>query len=262
MLVFPQLTTGAAALYPVMRKYTARTVVNALGDGSTVVFADPDAEMREWELRASGLTLEEWTAIETLFQAVSGRLTTFTFLDPAGNLLLQSEAFSATPWSNSPLIQLTPGIGDPLGTTRATQAVNAGSAAGVVAQTLATPGTFRYALSVWAKSAGASNVTLSATTAGGSATARFELTSQWRRVSLEVGLGLSTNSVVFGAELDAGASVDLFGMQVEAQRGASDYKKTGASGGLYAQARFAEDELTVTARGVDVFDAVVRIVAS
>ena len=67
---------------------------------------------------------------------------------------------------------------------------------------------------------------------------------------------------MFGAELDAGASVDLFGMQVEAQRGVSDYKKTGASGGVYADARFAEDELTVTARGTDVFDAVIRIVAS
>ena len=74
MLVFPQLATGAAALYPVTRTYSARTVVNALGDGSTVVFADPDAAMREWELRAAGLTLEEWTAIETLFQAASGRL--------------------------------------------------------------------------------------------------------------------------------------------------------------------------------------------
>ena len=262
MLVFPQLTTGAAAVYPVVRKYAARAVVNALGDGSTVVFADPNAEIREWELQAAGLTLEELTAIETLFQAVSGRFTPFTFLDPAGNLLMQSEAFGEPQWTNGPLIQLTPGIGDPLGTTRATQVVNAGSAAGAVAQTLAVPGNFRYALSVWAKTTGASNVTLTAATAGASAMETFELTSQWRRASLEIGLGLNTNSVVFGAQLDAGASVDLFGMQVEAQRGASDYKKTGASGGLYAQARFAEDELTVTARGVDVFDSVITIVAS
>ncbi len=262
MLVFPQLATGAAALYPVTRTYTARTVVNALGDGSTVVFTDPDAGMREWELRAAGLTLEEWTAIEALFQAASGRLTAFTFLDPAGNLLLRSEEFGSPEWDNGPLIQLTPGVGDPFGTTRATQVVNAGSAAGAVAQTLAVPGNFLYALSVWAKTTGASTVTLSATTAGGSATKNFGLTSEWKRISMEADLGLNTDSVVFGAELDAGASVDLFGMQVEAQRGVSDYKKTSGSGGVYAEARFSEDELTVTARGTDLFEAVIRIVAS
>ena len=262
MLVFPQLATGASALYPVTRINATRTVVNTLGDGSTVVFGDPDAGMREWELKATSLTLSEWTAIDTLFQAVMGRFATFTFLDPFGNLLLRSEEFGDPAWSNSPLIQLTPGVNDPLGTTRATQVVNAGSAAGAVAQTLAVPGNIRYTLSVWAKTTGVSNVTLSATTAGGSATRSIALTGQWMRASLDVELGLTTDSVVFGVVLDVGAIVDLFGMQVEAQPGASDYKKTSGSAGLYAEARFAEDELTVTAKGTDMFDAVIRIMAS
>ena len=90
----------------------------------------------------------------------------------------------------------------------------------------------------------------------------FALTSQWRRISLEVGLGLNTDSVVFGAALQAGASVDLFGMQVEAQRGVSDYKKTDGSGGVYAQARFSADELAVTSTGTDAFDAAIGIVAN
>jgi len=262
MLVFPQLATGASALYPVMRKSVTRTVMNVLGDGSTVAFGDPDGGMRGWELRASGLTLNEWTAIDTLFQAVTGRFSKFTFLDPFENLLLRSEEFGDPVWDKGPLIQLTPGISDPLGTTRATQVVNAGSAPSGVAQTLAVPGNFRYTLSVWAKTTGVSSVTLSATTMGGSAAQSIGLTSQWQRVSLDIALGLNTDSVVFGVVLDAGAIVDLFGMQVEAQPGASDYKKTSGNGGVYAQARFAEDELTVTAKGTDLFDAVVRIVAS
>src|SRR6185369_5467395 len=109
---------------------------------------------------------------------------------------------------NDPLIQLTPGGSDPLGTTRATRVVNAGPVTGAVAQTLAVPGNFRYALSVWAKTTGGSRVTLSATTAGGSATKTIELMSLWRRASLEVELGLNTDSVVFGTQLDPGASVD------------------------------------------------------
>ncbi len=262
MLVFPQFATGASALYPVTRMSLTRTVSNVLGDGSTVVFADPDAGTKEWELRAAEMTLNEWTAIDTLFQAVTGRFGTFTFLDPMGNLLLRSEEFGDPAWNNSPLIELTPGVSDPLGTTRATQAVNAASVAGAIAQTLAVPGNFRYALSVWAKTTGVSSVTLSATTSGGTATRNCALTGQWVRYSLDVDLGLTTESIVFGVELDVGAIVDLFGMQVEAQPGTSNYKKTGSSGGVYEQARFAEDALTATAKGTDRIDSVIRIVTS
>jgi hypothetical protein len=262
MLVFPQLATGAAALYPVTRMSLTRTVSNVLGDGSTVVFADPDAETKEWELRADEMTLTEWTAIDTLFQAVAGRFGTFTLLDPMGNLLLRSEEFGDPAWTNSPLIQLTPGVSDPLGTTRATQAVNAASVTGGIVQSLTVPGNFRYTLSVWAKTTGVSNVTLSAATSGGTATRNFALTSQWRRYSLDVDFGLNTESILFGVELDVGAIVDLFAMQVEAQPGASNYKRTWSSSGVYERARFAEDDLTGTAKGTDRIDSVIRIVAS
>ena len=262
MLVFPQLASGSAAMYPVLRKNLTRTVVNLLSDGSAVIFADPDGASREWELRPAGLTLQESTAIETLFQAASGGLTTFTFLDPAGNLLRRSEEFGAAEWDNGPLIQLTPAITDPLGTTRGTRAINSGSAAGAVAQTLPIPGNFRYALSVWAKTTGGSGVALFATTTGGSATRSFALSTQWKRVSLRIELGQNTESVTCGAELEPGASVDLFGMQLEAAPGVSDYKKTNAESGVYAKARFTDDELAVTARGTDSFDMVVRISAN
>ena len=262
MLVFPQLASGSAAMYPVLRKNVTRTVVNVLSDGSAVVFADPDAASREWELRPIGLTLEEATAIETLFEAASGGLATFTFLDPAGNLLRRSEEFDAAEWDNGPLISLTSGVADPLGTARATQAINTGSVTRSVAQAVAIPGSFRYVLSVWAKTTGGSSVSLFATTAGGSATKSFTLSAQWKRISLRIELGQNTESVTFGAELDPGASVDLFGMQLEAAPGVSDYKKTGAGAGVYAKARFAGDELAVTAQGTDMFDMVVRITAS
>ena len=262
MLVFPQLSSGSAAMYPVLRKNVTRTVVNVMSDGSTVVFTDPDAASREWELRPTGLTIEERAAIEALFDAASGGLRTFTFLDPAGNLLLRSEEFSTAEWDNGPLLSLTANVADPLGTARATRVINTGSAAGSVAQTVAIPGSFRYVLSVWAKTTGGSNVSLVAATTGGSTTKTFALSTQWKRVSLRIELGQATESVTCGAELEPGASVDLFGMQLEAVPGVSDYKKTGARAGVYAKARFAGDELTVTAQGTDVFDTVVRIVAN
>ena len=260
MLVFPQLTTGASALYPLTKSSIQRTVINTMGDGSTVVYADPYGVAVAWELQASGLTAAEWNAIETLFQATSGMWQTFTFLDPTANLLLFSEDFGATAWTNGPLIQLTTGAGDPLGTTRGTTAVNAGQAPGAVEQTLSIPGNFQYCLSIWARSPSGSKVTLTQSTDGGSLTSTLSLTPQWARVAHSGNLQQNTTTVTFGAQLDPGGSVDLFGMQVEAQLAPSDYKPTGASAGVYAKARFAADKITVTAQGTDVYDAVIKIV--
>jgi hypothetical protein len=244
-------------LYPLTRETRLRTVVNALADGHTVVFSDPDAASIAWELSAKGLTSAEWSAVEAFYKSVSGQWQTFTFLDPAGNLLAESEDFGASAWTNGTLLTLTPGVSDPFGTTRATHVVNGGQAAQAVEQTLAVPGNFKYALSVWARTGAGSSVTLTA--AGVSKT--FALTGQWRRISLAVDAGLSASSVTFAAQLSAGDAVDLFGMQVDAQAGASDYKKTGTTGGVYSKSRFASDAFTVTAQSTDVYDATIRIVS-
>src|ERR1700689_4145079 len=100
MLVFPQLTTGAAAMYPVTRQSVLRTVVNTLSDGSTVIYSDPDAAQTMWEIQAKGLTAVEWSSIEALFDAVAGQWLDFTLLDPAGNLFADSELLSSGAWTN------------------------------------------------------------------------------------------------------------------------------------------------------------------
>jgi|ERR1700722_521485 hypothetical protein len=260
MLVFPQVSTGASALYPLTKTSRQRSVVNTLGDGTTDVYADADAASLGWELHATGLTAAEWGAIEALFVATSGMWQPFTLLDPVGNLIAESESFGASAWSNGALIDLTTGAGDPLGTTRATAATNAGLAAEAIAQTLTVPGDFQYCLSVWARTDSGTNVTLSISTAGGSATKAFTLGAQWVRVSLSADLAQTTESVTFAAQIAAGGTIDIFGMQVEAQWGCSDYKQTGTTGGVFAGARFGTDKLTVTAQGTDVYDAVIQIV--
>jgi hypothetical protein len=260
MLVFPQLSTGASGPYPLRKTSRQRSVVNTLGDGSLNVYADPDARSLAWELQAKGLTTAEWGAIEALFLATSGMWQSFTFLDPAGNLLAESESFGASAWTNGALMSLTPGAIDPFGTTRATLVTNAGSATEAIAQILPVPGSFHYCLSIWAQAASVSTATLSISTSGGSATKSITLGTQWTRVSLSANLGQSTNSVTFGVQVSAGGAINIFGMQVEAQLGASDYKQTGTIGGVYPNARFGADTITVTAQGTDVNDAVIRIV--
>jgi hypothetical protein len=262
MLVFPQLGSGASALYPVTKNSIQRTAVNTLSDGSTIVFADPDAAVTAWELHASGLTAAEWNAIEALFQATSGSWQRFTFLDPAGNLLLQSENFGATAWTNGPLLALTTGVADPLGTTRATHLVNAGGTAEALTQPLNVPGDYMFCLSVWARTDAGSRIYLMQSTTGASIGQTFPLTTQWQRISFAGNCEQATTQVTFAAQLDAGASVDLFGMQVEAQLAASDYRQTVSRSGVFAKARFTNDQFTVTAQGTDVYDVVIEIIAT
>jgi len=241
-MTFPQLM-----LYPVRKRVLERTVLNTLGDGRVDLIGDADAAALEWEIRAKGMTAAEWNSVQAVFTAAGGRWQTFTFLDPVGNLLAQSETFGVSPWTNGASIALTAGVTDPFGTSRATHVVNGGVGAESIAQTLAVPATYQYCLSVWARG---SAVTLQI----GPASKKFGLGTDWERISF------TGSGTTFGAALDAGTAADLFGMQVEAQIAPSDYKKTGTRGGVYTKARFADDALTVTAQGTDIYDAVIRIV--
>lgn len=258
MLVFPQLVSGASALYPVLKSRRKRTVVNVMSDGSRDAYADNDAAIIEWELHARGLTGAEWNAIDSLLQQVAGRWQTFTFLDPTGNLLVQSETLSSAAWTKGASVALTAGVADPLGTTRATTIQNSGATEDGISQTLAVPGSFQYCLSAWVRSAAGAPLTLNC----GANSHSASTSATWRRISLSgaAGTGAAT-SVACGLQIPAGGTVDVFGLQCEAQLAPSDYKSTGTTGGVFANARFGSDHIAVTARGTDVYDAIIRIVS-
>jgi hypothetical protein len=259
MLVFPQLSTGAAALYPVIKRVHSRSAENILDGGNRDIAADPDAAATAWELRACGLTRAEWDAIESVFQQASGRWGSFTFLDPTGNLLARSETLTDSIWVRGPLLQLTTGIVDPFGTMRATNVLNGGQTDAAITQTLSVPGDFQYCLSAWARSGAGSHVGL----AVAGASIKFALGAQWRRIFVTANpQGAAAETVAFAIHLDAGASVEVFGIQVEAQPGPSEYKATGARGGVYPRARFHTDRLTVVAQGTDIYDAVIPIMST
>ena len=192
MLAFPQFVTGASALYPVVKRRQKRTVVNVLDNGARDVYADDDAALVQWELHAKGMTATEWNSVESLFAQVSGMWQTFTFLDPTGNLLADSETLTAAAWTPGALVSVTAGVADPLGTSRATTLVNASSVAAGIQQTLAVPGNFIYCLSAWVRSTVGTSVTLSA---GGSART-VAASSIWTRAMLTSSAGSSSISSV------------------------------------------------------------------
>src|SRR5579872_7404036 len=166
MLYYPQLSTGSACQFPFARRTYARTVSNDLLGGASIRTSDPGAELFRWQLQYSGLTDTEWSSIEQLFLAVEGQLNTFTFLDPADNLILWSEDWTQPQWVFDPLLQLSTGIQDPLAGNGAAQLTNTGQASLSVVQLLNAPSWFQYCYSIYLRSDVPASVDVLATTAG------------------------------------------------------------------------------------------------
>ena len=109
MLYYPQLTSGSVSQFPVGRRSGTRIVSNELPSGDSIRMTDAGAATIRWQLQYGGLTDDEWSAMEQLFEASEGRLNTFTFLDPTDNLLLWSEDWTKPAWSSDPLMQAVVG---------------------------------------------------------------------------------------------------------------------------------------------------------
>jgi hypothetical protein len=207
--------------------------------------ADPAAAIVEWHLSFAELSDQELAALEALFQAVEGSLTPFTFLDPVDNLLAWSEQQNQAVWQADPLLTLTAGVADPMGGTAAYQASNPTAATLMLQQSIAAPASLDYCLSLYARSDQNARLWL----VRGSATDAQPVGAQWTRLISAGQLQDAADSISFGIALDPGTTVEVFGIQAEAQTAASLYKQTAETGGVYPNARFRDDVLMITTAG-------------
>jgi hypothetical protein len=112
-----------------------------------------------------------------------------------------------------------------------------------------------YCLSAFARS----TQPIAATLLHGTNRADRTLGTNWSRLVFTASGDSAAESIAFGVELPAGASADVFGLQVEPQAGASIYKAT-TTGGVYEGARFRDDALSITTTGVNCHSATVNII--
>src|SRR5579863_7683196 len=245
MLYFPQLSSGATGQFPVTRQRVARTVVNQSCQSYEIKLADPGASITQWHLSFEELTDQELAALEALFQTVEGCLTPFTFLDPVDNLLAWSEQQNQPVWQADPLLTLTSGLSDPLGGTNAYQISNPSSATLMLQQTINAPASLDYCLSLYARSDPSPTVWL----VRGSESDERTISTAWTRPYSAGHLLSTADTISFGIALDPGSTIDIFDIQVEAQTTASLYKRTAEAGGVYQNARFRDDTLTITTVG-------------
>ncbi len=259
MLYFPQLSTGAVGQYPIQKRRLSRTVVNEALGGARVKLPDPNASAVEWTLDFQALSDNERDALAQLFGAVEGQLSDFTFLDPTDNLLCWSEKLDEAVWERNSLLQITAAIADPSGGTAASRVSNTSTAALSIEQTVNGPEWFQYAFSVQARSDQDQQLILHRSTATQTQSASFAIGSAWQRILLSGKFTGTEESVIFGIEIAPQQSVDLFGIQAEAQPGASGYKKTFSKCGVYPVARFLDDALSITTDGPGQHSCRVRV---
>ena len=255
MTVYPQLESGALSQFPVKKTRRVRTVVNEAADGSRVKLADPAVQVTEWVLRYTELSDEEATALRTFFSATEGTLNSFTFLDPAGNLLAWSEQLDTAVWQKDPQLSVTGGVTDPRGGAGAWRLSNHGGAEQSAGQTLASPGEYQYCWSAYVRSATATSVRLTT----GSQSARRAVTSEWTRIAWASSGDARATSVRFAMEIGAGDEVEVYGPQVEAQTAPSGYKAS-TRGGVYEGAHLGDDSLTITSTDANRNSCTVKII--
>ena len=257
MRFFPQLETLTAGQYPLRRERQERVVRHESLDGRLRTYYDGNGSRVGWVLQYEGLTNGERAAIDALFNECEGRLQSFTFLDPAANLLRWSEDYSQSVWTVDPMLDLTPAFDDPWQMTRATVVSNAGSTAQKLSQTINASGMLQYCLSVYA--AGIGTCTLRIDSGGVVEERLIRLAGPWQRYSFAARPGSAAETVTFSLVLAPGQAVSMTGMQAEAQPAPGGYRRTNSRSGLYANARFAADELAWTQQAPNNNAAEIRI---
>ncbi|MGA2195032.1 MAG: hypothetical protein ABSH40_07150 [Bryobacteraceae bacterium] len=254
MLVYPQLTTGALGQFPIEKRWRQRTVVNTAADGSVIKLADSSGALTEWQLQYAGLSDGELAALRQFFAAAEGTLNGFTFLDPAGNLFAWSDHLENVVWDLGSFLAKTGGVADPAGGTNGWLLTNSGTGAQSITQTLAAPGGYLFCLSAWVQAAAAATVTM---LMGANRSLR-PVQAGWNRIAFTENGDATATSIVLGLELPAGAAIQVYGLQAEAQAAPSKYKAS-TTGGVYAGARLRDDALTFTTEDVNHHSATVNI---
>jgi hypothetical protein len=242
---FPQVGAGSVAQFPLSRSRRWRAIVNRMESNEVILLPDTAAGQIGWKLSYQDLTDAEVQKLSGLFTASQGAFGAFTFIDPLANLLGWSENVSQSAWQLG-LLQAGANVADPLGTQRASSLTNPGQATQSLRQSLGVPGDYVACFSAYLRSVVAGSVTLQR-----DGTAHIVTVGpSWRRFFIN-GTGIAgASQSTFSVALSAGQTIDVWGLQVEAQPYPSLYKQTSASLGIHEETYFADDELAVTSTGV------------
>ena len=238
---FPQIGAGSVAQFPVSRSRRWRAIANRMESSELILLPDAAGGQIVWKLSYRDLVDSEVQNLSNLFTASQGGFGAFTFIDPLANLFGWSEDLSQSAWQVG-LLQTATGVIDPLGTHRASSVTNPNPGAQSIGQSLGVSGDYVACFSVYLRSNAAGMVALHRD----GTTRTVSVGPAWQRVFVS-GKGVSgAGQSTFSLTVAPGQTIDVWGLQVEAQPYPSPYKQTSAGLGIYEETYFGNDELTIT----------------
>lgn len=246
MATFPQPYDGVTTQLPFDRRRRWLTSRNDLPEGKRWAYSHRPGPLRGWTVRYEVLTQAELDAIEAFWNSVKGRLGTFAFLDPGGNMVTNSEDFADASWSST--LTIGAAAPDPFGGNRG----RAVSGSGSMGTTIAGIDITGYVLcgSIWAKPDAAGSITVSLVQGADFATKTYSLQAgAWRRVLVTGTVPAATN-VEFRVAL-AGGTWTLFGAQTAPSQGPGGYQRTPGNEAVAENCRFDTDLFSVEKPGID-----------
>ena len=248
MLIFPQVSTGASAQYPIGKRLSQRSVQSAMENGTIIALADRSATYLRWKIVLHDLSDQEAKSLTDFFAATQGSLQSFLFLDPTTNLLVWSEDFSQNAWETAG-VTFERTVADPFGGSNAARADNRSAATLNVAQQSQIPGSVQTCFSVYLRANAPVTVTLTQSAGNGSRSMAATVPTTWQRFYVSGMFPGVTASLRFAITIPAGTSVELFGPQVDAQVTPSRYVASTGWSGVCTSARFDGAQMDRIAAG-------------
>ena len=143
------------------------------------------------------------------------------------------------------LLHVTPAVTDPQGTTRASRLANSSAATQALTQSLGIRGEHVACFSAWVRS---DTISVASIQRGGHQST-YAIGPAWKRIHVTGAGNAGQADSTFALLVEPGQTVDVWGLQVEAQPAPSVYKVSGPPTGIYAETRFASPELTIAGTG-------------
>jgi hypothetical protein len=258
-IYYPQINGGTITQVPykVTQSYSTSVVELPCGLRNTWGWRGmgltnfPTGPLGKWEVNHAAITDAEVDTLRDFFVQMKGRFGQFTYLDPAGNLVPDSEDYSAASWTKQTL-SAGSATTDPYGGNRAIP-LTGGSGNSMLWCTLLPDGDASGLVlnaSVWVKAASAGQSLLLAFIDSGfnildSATRPVPQT--WTRI--DVSTTLASDSYIRlliggGSTWQAGQTIEVFGAQSVPMPGPGAYMKTPGGAGLHAKCRFDTDKFS------------------
>jgi len=259
-LVFPQLSSGAMAEYPLRKRQLIQSPLNAFADGSLTVSGINVNYQKVWELAYTELTSADQASLQSLFQACRGPLRPFLFIDPTDNMLSNSTDFTLGSWSKDPQLSIIGGAVDPLGGSTAFTVTNFGAATQQLIQTVSAPANFQYCFSLYGSAPVPSSLALGlGLTSQPPQSQSFAVGATWKRLVNSAQLLDNSTSFTVNIIVPAAQTVVIWGPQLEPQRMPSHYRPTATSGGIYQNAHFLGNSLTFQSDAPGLFSTLINI---